>query len=135
MKSATEPVFEREKLGLKASQRFVKFGQFRCRAVNFQTGEFGNLESFFDDVTHVLEMNEQRVTIDIAFPAMRQIAVKAKSVIEAARLAVRLGDKALAQMLERLKFAFLNFEVRNNSAAFIFGCHKLFLDLGHHATI
>jgi transcriptional regulator of aromatic amino acid metabolism len=135
MKSTTEPVFEREKLGLKAGQRFVKFGQFRCRAVNFQTGEFRNLESFLDDMPHTLEMYEQRVSIDIAFPAMRQIAVKTESVIEATRLATCLGDKALAQMLERLKFAFLNFEVRNNGAAFIFGCHKLFLDLGHHATI
>ena len=124
---SAEAVFQREEPRIQGRQGFSKFCQFFFRAVNFQTGEVGNLQGLFKQRAHIFKMGQHALGIFIAFTAMDLIFVKAEPVIKTFGFLIGFLDKSLAQHLKRLELATVNFEIRNDRTAFVLSRHNFLL--------
>ncbi len=102
-------------------QRPAQFGQFFFRSVDFKAAKRGDSEGLVEQVGDIREMRESAFGIGVAFPAMRGLAIKRETVIEALFLVLGLSDEFFAESAKGL--CLVRREIRDNCAALIFGRH------------
>src|SRR5262245_47452243 len=121
--SAAESIFQFEVLRLEIGEWSAKFRKLCLRSVQFESNDLADLQQLSQQLADILDVCDSGVRGSIAFAAMRLIAVKAEAVIKTARLGFRLFDELLTQRFEFLNLAAVDFEIRNDGAAFVFGRH------------
>src|SRR5947207_13378251 len=103
--------------------------------MNFESNDVGNLQYLWKQLSHILGMRQQSIRVSITLAAMRQISVKAVSIVQTTRLFLRLRDHLFARRFELLKLTGVNFEIWYKRYTLVLCCHHYLLDHPERSNI
>jgi hypothetical protein len=95
--------------------------------MNLKASQLGNLESFVQQSTHVLEMIQHGLGALVALAAMDLVSIKTEPVVKTLGLATGLLDELFTQRFEGLQLTLVNLKIGNDRTARILCGHELLL--------